>query len=130
MSRGTDADGRTGILTGMLGAMPILCPTPKENLLDAQGRPYFLWDVDLSLGAFRERLRTGSRTERAYWTGKLLRQAKPDDALQWVTSADVVELWPDLQRHLGRSRDFWAWLLELWGHKLVATTDGAPRDGV
>ncbi len=125
MSRGADA----GTLTGMLRAMPILCPTPQEHLLDARGRPYFLWDVDLSLDAFRERLRSGTRAERAYWMGKLLRQAKPDDALQWVTSADVVELWPDLERHLGHSRNFWAWLLGLWGHTLGPTTDGIPRDG-
>lgn len=116
------------IYSGMLAAMPILCPTPKEHLLDAQGRPYFLWDVDLSLTSFLERLRSGPPAERGYWAAKLLRQAKPDDALQWVTTSDIVELWPDMERHLGRSKAFWAWLLGMWGQRVGPAPEGVARD--
>jgi hypothetical protein len=26
----------------------------------------------------------------------------------------IRELWPDLERYLGNSRDLWAWLLDRW----------------
>jgi len=93
----------------------LLCPTPPERLVDAQGRPYFLWDIDLTLEAFRDRLRTGTSTERAYWLGKLMRQAKPDDVFEFVSLAGVQALWPEVVRHLGQTREFWTWMLRTWG---------------
>lgn len=99
----------------------ILCPTPRDRLLDAHGRPYFLWDVDMTLEDFLGRLRDGPRAERAYWAGKLMRQAKPDDVLQWLTADEIDDLWPDLDRYLGRTREFWRWLLGMWGHHRVGT---------
>jgi hypothetical protein len=43
-----------------------------------------------------------------------MRQAKPDDVFLFVTVKEIEDLWPDLQRYLGRSREFWTWLLDLW----------------
>jgi hypothetical protein len=94
--------------------MSVLNPTRKELLTDEQGRPYFLWDMDITLADFRRRLREGSREGRAYLVGKLMRQAKPDDVFEFVTRAEIRDLWPDLHRYLGRSREFWTWLLETW----------------
>jgi hypothetical protein len=37
--------------------MPILNPTPPERMVDAKGRPYFLWDDEMTLDQFRARLR-------------------------------------------------------------------------
>jgi hypothetical protein len=34
----------------------MLCPTSEERLTDSQGRPYFLWDCDVTLAQFREHL--------------------------------------------------------------------------
>lgn len=59
----------------------MLHPTPPELLCDPQGRPYFLWDVDLTLQQLRMLLADPDEDVRAYWMGKVLRQAKPDDAL-------------------------------------------------
>ena len=50
-----------------------------------------------------------------------MRQAKPDDVFRFVTRATIRELWPRVQRYLGRSREFWTWLLEAW--------DSQERDG-
>lgn len=94
--------------------MSVLNPTRKELLTDEQGRPYFLWDVDLTLDAFVLNLRNGSRAQRAYLVGKLMRQAKPDDVFEFVTLAEVRDLWPDLVGYLGRTREFWTWLLGVW----------------
>jgi len=47
--------------------MPVLAPTPPERLVDANGRPYFLWDEDLTLDAFRCRLADPDPEVRAYY---------------------------------------------------------------
>ena len=90
----------------------MLCPTPAHLLVDESNRPYFLWDEDLTLDELRLQL-AGPR--RAYWMGKVLRQAKPDDALQLVSPEEVAGAWPEIVRYLGTSRPFWSWLLHRWG---------------
>jgi hypothetical protein len=92
----------------------ILNPTPRHAMLDAQGRPYFLWDVDMTLERFEEQLRAGDRATRVYLVAKLMRQAKPDDVFTFVTLDQLADLWPELQRDLGRTRAFWEWLLRTW----------------
>ncbi len=66
-------------------------PTPDDLLVDPQGRPYFLWDVEVC----------------AYLAGKLMRQARPGDVYRFVTEADIRTLWPLLERYLGRTRATW-----------------------
>lgn len=56
----------------------MLVPTPPERLLDTKGRPYFLWDCALSMPELRERLNDPDRQVRAYWAGKVMRQAGPE----------------------------------------------------
>ena len=51
---------------------------------------------------------------RAYYLGKLMRQVKPDDVFTFVTLAEITALFPLVDRYLGRSRDFWTWLLGCW----------------
>jgi hypothetical protein len=91
--------------------------TPAERLVDRQGRPYFLWDCDLDLPAFRDRLRDPDSRVRAYFLGKLLRQARPDDVFLFVAPQEIHDAWPDLEPHLGRRRRFWTWLLHAWGER-------------
>jgi hypothetical protein len=57
----------------------VLNPIPMTTMLDAQGRPYFLWDCDITLERFKEKLADPDPEPRAYFMGKLMRQAKPDD---------------------------------------------------
>jgi hypothetical protein len=95
----------------------MLAPTPTDKLVDAQGRPYFLWDVDMTLAEFQNRLAKSSLPVRAYLVGKMMRQAKPDDALQFVSAQEIADLWPLLERHLGRTREFWVWLMDEWGRR-------------
>ncbi|HVQ73911.1 MAG TPA: hypothetical protein VMT79_00065 [Candidatus Binatia bacterium] len=92
-----------------------LNPTPPDALTDARGRPYFLWDCDLTVAQFAERLRDPSPDVRAYFIAKLMRQAKPDDVFQFVTLTTIHELWPRVVRFLGQSKPFWTWLLDAWG---------------
>lgn len=93
----------------------LLAKTPPDRLVDRRGRPYFLWDTDMSLAEFEERLRDPDLETRAYLLGKLMRQAKPDDVFAFATAEDIAALWPQLERYLGKTRHFWAWLLHWWG---------------
>ena len=58
-------------------------------------------------------LREGDEETRAYWVGALLREANTRDVWLFVTPDEVRALWARLVRHLGRSREMWAWLLGL-----------------
>jgi len=92
----------------------MLAPTARDRLVDQQGRPYFLWDVEMTLEEFERSLREADPGARSYLVGKLMRQAKPDDVLQFVSPQQLADLWPSVDRYLGKSREFWAWLLEQW----------------
>ena len=72
----------------------------------------------MTLTEFEDRLRRAGRDGRAYLVGKLMRQAKPDDVFSFVRVEEIVDLWSDLERYLGRERAFWRWLLEYWGFEL------------
>jgi hypothetical protein len=92
----------------------VIAPTPRDLLVDQQGRPYFLWDVDMTIDEFERQLREADPVVRAYLVGKLMRQAKPDDVLQFVSPQELADLWPSVVRYLGKTREFWAWLLQKW----------------
>lgn len=94
--------------------MSVLAPTPRNRLVDARDRPYFLWDVELTIDTFRARLRDSDPEVRAYFLGKLMRQAKPDDVFTFATLEEIKEQLPAITRYLGHTRDFWVWLLSKW----------------
>jgi hypothetical protein len=99
--------------------MPNLAPTSPERLVDGRGRPYFLWDEDMTLDQFRARLHDDDPAVRAYFLGKLMRQAKPDDVFAFVTLREVQEQLTAVEPYLGRSRPFWLWLLERWRNPAI-----------
>ena len=100
--------------------MSALSPTPPRHLVDAQGRPYFLWDVDMTLERFQALLHDPDPDTRAYLIGKLMRQAKPDDVFSFVSIRDIRSHWDRLERYLGNRRAFWRWLLVTWKEQGVA----------
>ena len=97
--------------------MRFLNPTPPSLLVDAQGRPYFLWDSNMTLKELRAGLVDPDPEVRAYLVGKIMRQAKPDDLFSFVTLPEIRQLWPLLERYLGRRQRFWTWLLDCWDSK-------------
>jgi hypothetical protein len=94
--------------------MSALNPTRPELMCDAQGRPYFLWDADLTLAKFCELLASADIDTQTYLIAKLMRQAKPDDVFTFVTLARIREHWPAIAAQLGNKREFWQWLLDAW----------------
>jgi hypothetical protein len=103
--------------------------TPPEKLVDAKGRPYFLWDVEMTLDEFQSRLKDPDPEVRGYLTGKLMRQAKPDDVFTFVSVDEIVDLWPELEKYLGRTQEFWRWILGAWGRKLPLSDRPGPAAG-
>lgn len=90
----------------------MIAPTPTAKLCDARGRPYFLWDCDVTLTELRAHLASADDARRGYWLAKVMRQAKPDDAIAIAGLAEMRRLWLRIERGLGRQRDFWAWYLD------------------
>jgi hypothetical protein len=95
----------------------MICPTPPDKLVDLQNRPYFLWDSELTIDEFREKLRDPSETVRSYMLGKLMRQAKPDDVFLFVSREEIIRQWSAVEPFLGKTRPFWSWLVEQWKGK-------------
>jgi len=112
VNRGRRLEGIRGIVSPMTDSVPPLPPTSPE--LDRPGtRPYFLWWTAATVADLRRHLRADDPEERAYWLGALLREANTRDVWAFVRPAGIRADWPRLVRHLGRSREMWAWLLGL-----------------
>ena len=84
------------------------------DLDDPAAVPYFLWDAPMTVGELRARLRSADEPERVRLLGRILREARDPDVWRFTTPKEVTALWPLLERHLGRRRTFWQFLLERW----------------
>ncbi len=71
-----------------------------------------MWDNDVTLAELRGHLAADDEDRRAYWLAKLMRQAKPDDAIVLGGVHEMRRLWPRIAHALGRTREFWAWYLD------------------
>ena len=89
--------------------------TLSADLSDPDGRPYFLWDEDVSVAELRAALEPGGvEHERLRLFGKLLREARDVDVWRFVTPSEVAAALPALGRRLGRRRPFWEFLINGW----------------
>lgn len=95
---------------------PFLNQTKPDELTDGSGQPYFVWDQRMTLEEFRSGLNSDQPGVRARFAARLLRDARPDDVFLFLDRDALTALWTEVEPLLGRSRDFWAWLLgEQWG---------------
>ncbi len=88
-------------------------PPTTASLLDDAARPYFLWWTNATVGELKQHLAASDPEERAYWMGALLREANTRDVPLFVDAQQIRQHWHRLIRYLGRSRDMWAWILEM-----------------
>ncbi len=86
----------------------------STKLDDPAAIPYFLWDEPMTVAEFRQRLATASLPEQHRLLGKLLREARDTDVWQFISPTEVWRKWPLIERHLGRRRAFWEFLLGSW----------------
>jgi hypothetical protein len=83
------------------------------DLSQEESIPYFLWDEPMTIRALRDRLGR-SEEDRVRLLGKILREAREQDVWLFTTVNEIDERWPQLERYLGRRRDFWQFLLGCW----------------
>jgi len=86
----------------------------STDLDDPAVVPYFLWDEPMTVAEFRRRLKTASPAEQTRLLAKVLREARDADVWKFTSPEEVWRRWPELSRHLGRRRAFWAFLLGCW----------------
>ena len=70
------------------------------------------WDDEVTEAELRRHLADADPEVRGYWTGKLLRQARPDDVPRFVAIETIRRDWSHLAAYLGNRREMWAWLLD------------------
>jgi len=75
--------------------------------------PYFLWDEPMTMRDLRERLER-SEDDRVRLLGKILREAREQDVWLFTDAKEIERRWSQLERHLGRRKDFWQFLLGRW----------------
>lgn len=89
--------------------------TLSTSLDDPRARPYFLWDEpSTTVADFRAALGAAAPDEKARLLGKLMREARDEDVWRFTTLAEVRSLFSRIDRHLGRRREFWRYLLAAW----------------
>src|SRR5687768_14729287 len=76
--------------------------------------PYFLWDEPLTVAELKRKLKSASEEERNRLLGKILREARDTDVWKFTSPRFVWEHWNELEKHLGRRREFWKFLFEFW----------------
>ncbi len=84
------------------------------DLTQAERRPYFLWDEDVSIAELRAILRGPAGPLRDRALAKMLREARDIDVWTFVTPAEVAEALPRIERRLGRRAAFWRFLIDGW----------------
>ncbi|MGE5048820.1 MAG: hypothetical protein ACM3PC_09645 [Deltaproteobacteria bacterium] len=84
------------------------------DLSDPEVIPYFTWDEPVTVRDIREQLRSSSDAQRFRLLGKILREARDTDVWAFTTPEFVSRHWDKLSPHLGRRRQFWAWLFQQW----------------
>jgi hypothetical protein len=109
MDSGLGGSSARGALWGCTMSVPLSTQLDRDDAI-----PYFLWDQPMTVAELRRRLATASQPEVARLLGKILREARDTDVWKFTTPQNVVALWDELSRHLGRRRGFWQYLLERW----------------
>jgi hypothetical protein len=89
-------------------------PGPLRYRFDMGSRPWFLWDAPVDDDTLRARLRHPDPTIRAQWQGVVMREARFDEVFELLTIAEIQQNLSNIERHLGRRRAFWTWLIEGW----------------
>lgn len=71
----------------------------------------------MTVRELRGRLQSASQPERVRLLAKILREARDTEVWKFTTLGEVVRLWPELTRQLGRRRPFWKFLLTEWNRQ-------------
>jgi hypothetical protein len=76
--------------------------------------PYFCWDRPWTVREIRERLQAAEGMERDKLAAWIMREAAFRDVWQFLSPAEVRELFPRVMLQLGRWKEFWQYILGTW----------------
>lgn len=68
----------------------------------------------MTVAELKQKLNSASAEERNRLLGKILREARDTDVWKFTTPREVWQNWDELEKHLGRRREFWKFLFEFW----------------
>ena len=86
----------------------------SSNFDDESAIPYFCWDEPITVSELKIRLKTASKQEKLRLLGKILREARDTDVWEFTTPQFVWKNWKELEKFLGKRREFWKFLFEFW----------------
>ena len=93
----------------------------SSDFTEEDKRPYFLWDEDISLREFKQRLAGSDPADRLRMLAKLMREARDTDVWVFITPQEAADALPHLTRKLGRRQGFWDFLISGWRrHGVIA----------
>jgi hypothetical protein len=75
---------------------------------------YFLWDYDLSDAEVRAILHGEDAQQKAWLVARLLESARYEDIWQYISLADLVAIFPQLQLK-PQVRAAWEYAFSVWG---------------
>lgn len=113
-AQGKPGSGRRLPTDANRAMLPGVASPLSTDLSDPDARPYFVWDEAITYAGLRQKLASADLDERALWMGRVMREARYQDVWKLLRLRDVLPLLPRIDRHLGRSRGFWNWLIEGW----------------
>lgn len=93
----------------------------SADFTEVDKRPYFLWDEDISVREFKQRLGGADAAERLRMLAKLMREARDTDVWTFITPQEAADAMPLLTRKLGRRQAFWEFLIDGWRRHGVIT---------
>jgi len=79
--------------------------------------PYICWDRHWTVGEIRRRLADQATGEKFRVLAWLMRELKPSEVWLFTSPRVVYTQFDDIKPWLGRSRNFWAYILGTW-HEL------------
>jgi hypothetical protein len=86
----------------------------SDDLARDDARPYFIWDVEITISELRRLLRHPDPRARALWIARVMREARYPDVWRLLSLDEILASYPLARRHLGRRRAFWDFLLDGW----------------
>lgn len=102
-------------------------PALSTDLDNPEAVPYFLWDEPMTVQELRLRLQSSSHPEKVRLLAKILREARDTEVWKFTTLREVLRLWPELSRQLGRRRRFWEFLLNEWDRQGLIELNRSSR---
>jgi hypothetical protein len=101
----------------MDNSLPFESPALSTDLDDLDAVPYFLWDEPMTVRELRSRLQVSSHPEKVRLLAKILREGRDTEVWKFTTLREVLQLWSEISRQLGRRRPFWEFLLGEWNRQ-------------